>query len=778
MNFHNLKTGLRTLYRNKLYTVLNVLGLSVGMASAILIFLWVQFQISFDRFHENTELIYRVIQDQYYSNDEVFHVEVTPTALAKAMKENLPQISQTTRYNMKQSLFEINEETKAMENVQLVDPDFFRMFSFPLIKGDPGRVLEKPRSMVISEKIAGKYFGKTDPVGKTVILEGEFPFTITGVIRDNPKNTEISCDILIPFEFYKELGENTETFQNNWITTYVQLLPGISADSVNKGIDHYKKIHFPDSKTIFFLQPLKRIHLFWIWGGGPIRNVRLFSIIAAILILIAAINFTNLSTAMSAKRFTEIGIKKSFGAGRKALFRQFITETLILSAVSMFIALILAESFLTWYNNMLQTQLKIRYNDVIMVAGFFVIMIITGFLSGLYPALYLSSFKPIRILKSNPMANKKSFLRESLVVIQFALAIILIVNTIIVKKQHAFLQKQEVGFQRDNILFIPLRGNFRDKFEFIKSELEKVEGVKSVTFSSHVPATIYSNGGGYDWAGKSPEINPLVSNTMADYDYLETFGMTLKEGEFYARYQYTDTNNIVINNTFAEIIGIKPIIGEYIKAWGRQMKIIGVVNDFNFKPLYSKVEPLIILNITDWHQYVFCKLSAENMPQTIKKIGDVHERINGAFPFEYHFVDADFEQMYNAEQRQGRIFNVFSFLAIFISCLGLFGLSSFMMTQRTKEIGIRKTNGATALHIMVLFGKYYIRWILVSFVLAVPVSYFLIEKWLKNYAYKTDISWWVFVLAGLLAIVISVITVGGQSWKAARRNPIDALHYE
>jgi putative ABC transport system permease protein len=774
----NIKSGFRTLYRNRLYTLLNILGLSVGMASAMLIFLWVQFQVSFDRFHKNGNLIHRVIQDQFYSNDEVFHVSVTPTGLAKLMKENMSQITHATRYNQKPSLFQFNEANKAIENVQFVDPDFFSMFSFPLVKGDPSRVLENPRSMVISEKIASKYFGNGDPIGQTVILEGKFPFTITGIIQDNPKNTEINRDIMIPFEFYKELGENTDALANNWITTYVQLSPGISADSVDRAIAEYKKVHFPQSKTVFFLQPLRKVHLFWIWGGGPIRNVRLFSIIAALLILIASINFTNLSTAMAAKRYIEIGVRKSFGGSRRALFRQFISETLLLSGISLFIALILTESFLPWYNNLLQTELKVKYNDWIMIGGFLGIMILTGFLSGLYPALFLSSFKPVKILKGNPIANKKSHLRESLVVLQFALAIVLIVNTIIVKKQHSFLQKQEVGFQKENILYIPLRGSLSEKKEFFKSQIESIEGVQSVTLSSHVPTAIYSNGGGFDWPGRSPEINPLVSNTTVDFDYLETFGISLDEGEFYARNKYYDTSNIVINQTFAEIIGIDPIVGEFITVWDRKVKVIGVTNDFNFKPLYSKIEPLVMMCEPAWHQFVFCKLSPENLPGTIKKIGEAHEMVNSEFPFEYHFVDADFEQMYASEQRQGKIFNVFAFLAIFISCLGLFGLSSFMMAQRTKEVGIRKTNGATVFNIMLLFGKYYTRWVLVSFVLALPVSFLLIQAWLKNYAYKTTISWWVFILAGIITIIISIITVGGQSWKAARKNPIEALRYE
>jgi len=384
----------------------------------------------------------------------------------------------------------------------------------------------------------------------------------------------------------------------------------------------------------------------------------------------------------------------------------------------------------------------------------------------------------VKILKASPISNKRSFLRETLVVLQFAMAIVLIVNTIIIKKQHTYLQKQDVGIQKENILLFEMRGTLKEKYEFFKTQLVTIEGVKSVSFSSHIPTGIYSNGGGYNWTGKPPETDPLVSNTSVDFDYLETFGIKMYQGEFYEENRYMDTTNVVINKSFADIIGLDPIIGEVITAWSRKMKVIGVTNDFNFKPLSTKIEPLILYSIPDYYYYVFCRLSPENLPNTIKKIEDVHQQLNGSFPFEYHFLDSDFENMYASEQRQGRIFNVFAFLAIFISCLGLFGLSSFMMTQRTKEIGIRKTNGAEALNIMLLFSRYYTRWVLVSFVVALPVSYFLIHAWLKNYAYKTSISWWVFALSGIIAIIIAVITVGGQSWKAARKNPIEALRYE
>ncbi len=773
----NLKLGFRTLYRNKQYTILNILGLSIGMASAMLIFLWVQFQVSFDRFHANGDNIYRVIQDQFYTNGEVFHVHVTPSGMAKVLKENIVNIEHATHYSNEQALIQVND-TKIMEQVYFVDTDFFSMFSFPLVRGDTATIFKNTHSIVISEKMARKYFGEKDPIGEIMVLDATHPFTVTGIIQDPPKNTELNYGLLIPFEFYKELGRDIDDMGSNWLETYVQLTPGITAESVNQNIEKYKKQHAPDEETVFFLQPLRNIHLYWIWGDGPIKNVRLFSVIAVLLIIVAAINFTNLSTAMAATRFKEIGIKKTFGADRRVLVVQFLSETMLLSVISFFIALILAETFLPWYNKLLGTELGIHYSDGILIAGFLGIMLLTGFLSGGYPALFLSSFRPVKILKSNGSLHERSLLRETLVVLQFCLAIVLIVNTIIIKKQQDFMRKKDVGIQRENVLYMPIRGELRSKYELFKSQLLADPDIKNVCSATFLPTGIYSNGGGYNWQGKQPEVDPLVSNTTVDCDYLNTFGIKMYEGTFYPENTYNDTLHIVINKTFADIIGLKPIIGSILEIWGMKLTIIGVTEDFNFKPLSQKVEPLVMYCFPNRNQYIICNISSADIQKTVKNIEKLHEDINGDYPFEYHFLDAEYDNLYASEARQGKIFNIFSFLAILISCLGLFGLSSFMMAQRIKEIGVRKANGATVTNVVMLFSRYYIRWVIISFVIAVPVSYFFIRSWLKGYAYKTTVSWWIFVIAGGIALLIAIITVTWQSWKAANRNPVDALRYE
>jgi len=747
------------------------------MASAMLIFLWVQFQVSFDRFHTNGDSLYRVIQDQFYTNGEVFHVQVTPTGLSHILKDNIAGITRSTRYQNEKVLFQAGDD-KSIEEIQFVDPDFLAMFSFPLLKGNPKTALEDPHSMVISGKMAGKYFGNRDPLGEEILLEGKYPFTISGVIKDSPKNSEISYNFLIPFAFFKELGVNVEDLGNNWIYTFVQLLPGISADTVNNTIETLKKKNYPQAESVYYLQPLKRMHLYWIWGGGPIKNVRLFSVIALLIIFIAAINFTNLSTAMAGRRFKEIGVKKAYGAGKSILIRQFYAETLILSLLSLFIALILAESFLPWYNSLLQTELRISYKDWKLIGAVTGIMLVTGILSGTYPALFLSSFKPVKTLKGPDFTHKRSFLREVLVVLQFCLAIVLIVNTIIIKKQRQFMQKQDLGIKKENILYVPVRGELSAKYELFKSELQQDPAIQSMTVSMHLPSGIWSNSGGYKWQGKPPEVDPLVSNTTVDFDFAKTFGIKMHEGSFYPQKQYYDTNHIVINKTFADIIGLKPILGQVIEIWGMKLTVAGVTEDFNFKPLFSKIEPLAMFCIPRNYNFLLLKISTGDIRHTIDRIEELHNRINGNYPFEYHFLDEDFGNLYKSEIRQGRVFNIFSVIAIFISCLGLFGLSSFMMAQRTKEIGIRKANGATAINIISLLNRYYTRWVIVSFIIAVPVSYFLIRAWLKNYAYRTSISWWIFALAGVISLLIALVTVGWQSWTAARKNPVEALRYE
>jgi putative ABC transport system permease protein len=777
MNSINLKLGVRNLLRDKQYTILNILGLSIGMASAMLIFLWVQFQVNFDRFHKNKELIYRVVQDQFYTNGEVFHVQVTPPGMVKALKDNVPGITHSSRYSDKRTLVQAND-IKTIEHIHFVDPDFFTMFSFPLLRGNVKTVFKTSHSVVISEKMAGKFFGNNDPIGKTVMVEGKYPFMVTGIIKDCPQNTDISYNMLVPFEFYKELGEDIESLDNNWLTTYVQLSPGVKPEPVNQNIEKLKKKYKPHNKTIFYLQPLGDIHLHWIGGGGPIKNIKLFSIIAALLILIAAINFTNLSTAMAAKRFREIGVKKSFGASRKVLVTQFLSETLLLSFISLFIAFILTESFLPWYNSLLMADLGINYFDGKLMAGFLGIMFITGVLSGSYPALFLSGLKPVNILKANKPAHKQSFIRESLVILQFGLSIILIVNTIIIKKQQNFMQTKELGIRKDNILYIPIRGELGTKSDVFKSQLLKDPSIKSVCLSSSLPSGIWSNGGGYTWHGKPSDVDPLVSQVRVDFDFARTFGIKMYEGEFFPANQYMDTNHVVINKTFADIIAKKPIINEVIEIWGMKLKIVGVTENFHFKPLSSKIDPLAMFCKTRNQFYLFCKISSGNIRETIKKIKNLHDKMNSNYPFEYHFLDEAYDQLYTNEERQGKIFNVFSFLAIFISSLGLFGLSSFMMAQRIKEIGIRKANGGGIVNIMSLLTRYYIKWVIISFVIASPVSYYFIHAWLKNYAYRTPVSWWIFALAGLVTFIIALATVGVQCWKTANKNPVEALRYE
>lgn len=776
MNPLNFKLVLRTLYRNRLYTVLNVLGLSIAMASAILIFSWVRFQISYDRFHKNGPDIYRVIQDQYYTDGEVFHVVSTSTGISRLLKENMPQIKAATRYNTEQVLIQVGEN-RVMEKIQLVDPEFLHIFSFPLIKGNADNALKELHSMVISQKMAAKYFGTKNPIGEIITVDSKYPFTVTGILKDNPKNTEFECEFLVPFEFYKECGRNTDDLNNNWIFTYVQLMPGTDPEQVNKNIESYKKEHFKDSQTTFFLQPLNRIHLFWVWGGGPIKNVRLFSIIAALIILIAAINFTNLSTAMAVNRFKEIGLKKSFGASFPGLLKQFLSETMILSAISMIFGLLLAKSFMPWFNSLLQTELSLVFTDWLFLGSIIGIMFITGILSGIYPAIYLSSFKPTAtVLKSPVKSSKRSLLREGLVVLQFTLALVLIINTIIIKKQRQFLQDMEVGIQKENVIYIPMRGDLKTKYELFKSQLLKEPDIQSVSCASFLPTGIWSNGGGFKWQGKPAEVDPLVSQVSVDFDYIDLFGIKMVEGSFFTKDRYTDTLQVVINKAFADIIGLKPIVGQILDR-GNQMKIIGVTENFNFKPLHTDIEPLVFYCFPHAN-YVFCKVTSSDMQKTLQKIEDLHNEVNGNFPFEFHFLNEEYDNLYKGEVRQGSVFNIFAFLAIFISCLGLFGLSSYMLTQRIKEIGIRKSNGATVNNIMFLFTKYYITWIAVAFAFAVPVSLFFAKQWLKNYAYHTSISLWIFLLAGGIALVIAFLTVAWQSYKAAQMNPVEALRYE
>ncbi len=773
----NLKLSLRNIVRFKKYALLNLIGLSIGMATVILILLWVYNELNYDKFHKNIDNLYRVVQDQHYSGRDVFHVTVTPTGIYYVLKEEFPDIKNATRYNDATFLLQHNDKS-FVERVHLVDPEFLQMFSFPLVQGNPETALTNIHSIILTEEMASKFFGTDDALGKQIVFDDNHVFTVTGIIENPPSNSHIWFNYLVPFEFYKEIGVDIQSFGNNFIRTYAELVDGTDLDKMNETLIAYQKENDPERMDFRYLQPVKDIHLRWLGGGGPIQNIRLFTLIAGLILIIAAINFINLSTALATQRYREIGMKKVLGSTKNKLMWQFLSETLLIAVLSFFIALILVEIALPVFNQITGKNLSVNFFDWPVAAGLIGVIILTGVLSGLYPAVYMSSFTTISVLKGIKTGKNRIGLRQILVVLQFGLTITLIANTIIIMNQQKFMQNKTLGINKDNIVYLPLRGSLKKQYAAMKKELESHVDIQSVTLSNHLPTRIGSNSGGFNWKGKPEETDPLVTNTKVDFDYAKTFDLKLIDGEFFPKKDYFDSTSVVINKTFADIIGIDPIINESIEIWGSTYTIVGVVDDYHFKPMRQKIEPIIHYSWGNDYYYMFIRVQPDNYKNLLTHIENIHNKFNPAYPFEYHFLDDDYDKLYKSEVQRSKIIGFFSLIAIFISCLGLYGLSSFLAIQKTKEIGIRKSNGAQVSDILQMFSLYFTKWIVIAFVIAIPVSWYFMNHWLQNFAYKTSLSWWIFAVSGVVAYFIALVTVGFQSWKAANTNPVDSLRYE
>jgi putative ABC transport system permease protein len=779
----NLKFTIRNLLRFRVYSIINILGLSVGMACVILIYLWVQDELSFDRFHADTENIYRIVQTQYYTGDEKLEVEVTQLGMAKYAKENIAGVVHSTRYTNWAMDFLIQYNNRSfIEKIHMVDPEFLEIFSFPLIKGDRKNVLNKPHSIVLTPEMSEKIFGKEDPIGKIVTINKQYAFTVTGIIKKPPKNSHLRFNFLIPVTFFKELGRDLDNMGNNFLYTYVQMNKGADIEEAGEKLTNLlcEKQEDRDREcTRYYLQPLKRIHLYPVWGRGPIKNVKIFGLIAFLILVIACINFINLSTALATGRFKEIGLKKVVGGNRRRLIIQYYIEVCMLVFISLFIAFTLTETLLPVFNKLTGKEITIQLFNPKFILGIISVILVTVFLAGTYPALYISSPSAVNVIKGDIyFGKKKAMFREILVIIQFSIAIILIINTIIINKQLVFIQNRELGINKENIICMPLRGDLKNKYETFKNELLKNKNILSITFSNWKPTGIYSNSGGWEWPGKSPDLNPLVSHSSVDYDYAKTFGLKIYKGDFFPKRIYSDISSIVINKTFADIIGIEELIGEIITYWDNKVKVVGIVEDFNFKPAFIKVEPIAFYIYPDEYNFAFVKVISQDINNTVKSIEDLHKELNSAYPFEYSFLDDEYNSLYWGEKQRRKIFSYFAFFSIFISCLGLFGLSSFIINRSTKDIGIRKVNGANVFGILSLYINSFSKWIAIAIIISFPVAYYTMHKWLQNYAYKTEISWWVFALAGIVAYVIAILTVSLQSWRAASRNPVESLRYE
>ncbi|MBL7104961.1 MAG: ABC transporter permease [Bacteroidales bacterium] len=776
-------TALRNLFRQKGFSIINISGLAIGMAISILIFLWVKHELSYNKFNENADLLYRLVQTQYYSSGPLT-TTCMPGPIAKDIREDIPEIVNSFMYYVLTATISY-EDKLFTEEVRLADPELFDMFSFEFVEGDPEHVFENINSVVLTEKMAEKIFDDEDAIGKVIKYNDEHSFKVTGIIKETPENSSFRFDICIPFEYIENFGFTVDKYGWNSYYVYVELSEGSDYKQLNEKIKDFiirkKDDKEDESEVDLFLFPLTKIHLHsYSDSRGDIQYIYIFSAIAIFILVIACINFMNLSTARSAKRSREISIRKTVGANRNNLINQFLGESMIISFMAMILAIFLVVILLPYFNELLEKNLKFDFTDLKLWSVLIVITFIVGLFAGSYPAFYLSAFNPIKTLRNGISKGKGNFyFRRILVVFQFTLSVGLIISTIVVNRQLSYLQNNKLGMNLNNVLYFSMRGESKEKYDVIKNELLKNPNIKSITRANSIPFYIGSNSGGFDWEGRDTEDDILIGFGFTDADYIKTLGMKLADGRYYSQSIQSDTASIVINEKAAKAFNIENPVGKWIK-WGDdyKFKIIGVVKDFHHLPMQYDIDPLVLIYSPERCRLMFVKTSGGNQVEINDQIQATWESVFPNFPFEPQNLKDIYEKTYTDESRLIRIIGYFSILAILISCLGLFALAAYMTEQRTKEIGIRKVLGASVSGVISLVSKEFLKWVVIANIIAFPLAWLAMDNWLNGYVYHTKLSPEIFIYAFILSVAIALITVSYQSIKSAIRNPVNSIKYE
>ncbi|CAG5067815.1 hypothetical protein DYBT9623_00542 [Dyadobacter sp. CECT 9623] len=779
------KIAWRNMLRQKAYSALNIAGLSIGMACSILILLWVRNELSYDRFHANADQLFRMT-----CNAGDFKAAVSPAGMAAGLQSQMPQIEASVRLSKPvTSLFEAGEKKFQEKRVVFADSNFLRVFSFPLLKGDVRTALSNPGALLITEEIAKKYYGDQDPIGKVIRRDNHENFTIAGVLANTPSNSHLQFDFVMPMSYLARFDNDlkTSTWGNFNFYTYFQLNKNVNTSAAGlqaMAAQIYKlyKAHGNEMKVDFQLQPLTAIHLHSdlqidLPGHGNMQYVNIFFVVAIFILVVACINFMNLATARSERRAKEVGLRKVVGAGRYQLIVQFLGESLIFSFLSLLIALVIVYMLLPVFQMLTEKELAIQLLDGRLLLSLVGIAILTGLVSGSYPALFLSGFAPVKVLKGKMrVAGANLLFRNGLVITQFVVAIILLIGTAVVYKQLNFIKNRNLGFDKSNLLYLSMSGELWDKKQALKTALGENPLTENFSIISQLPTAITSGTVDLEWEGQVARNEIVVPSLDVDENFVKVFKTKLLAGRGFSRDFSGDTANYVINERAMQIMGMNAgnAVGKSISFSESKGTIIGVVKDFNFKSLQHAVEPLI-LRLNRWGGVVIVRTRGGANEATIGKLGEISRQLNPAYPFTYGFLDKDLDNLYRSEQQMGNIFNLFAGLAIFISCLGLYGLSAFMAEQRKKEIGVRKVLGATVSGVVALLSQGFLKLILIAILLATPIAWYAMDRWLADFAYQTTIDWWVFVLAGLIAATIALVTVSFQSIRAALMNPVKSL---
>jgi putative ABC transport system permease protein len=790
------KTAVRNLIKRKSFSLINITGLAIGMAVSFLILLLVLNEVTYDHFHENSKDIYRIAL-KLDAQDRHMEIPCVPAPFGPALVEQFPEVASVARLRGEGRKI-VSFENKLFEESRIyyADPGLFDVFAISLVNGNPETMLEAPFSLVLTEEMAEKYFGSEDPIGKMLKLDNKHKYTITGVVKKMPDNSHFKYNMLASLSTLNQLRGDLNLWMGFNYYTYIHLTGKPNADEITKKYYELLMANIPDQvkqlgmKISLFLQPLRNIHLHSHLLGemeppGNPAYVRILTSIALFILLIACINFMNLSTAQSAQRAKEVGMRKVLGAPRGKLIAQFLGESMLLSFISLIIAVILIQIMLPVFNQLVSKDLAFNpIQNGIIILGLVGITFLVGLIAGVYPAFFLSSFAPIEILKSRFKAGKgHRFFRHGLVSLQYVISITLIFSTLVIFYQLHHVKNHHLGFNKEQIAVISLRGQAHQKYDVLKNEILRVPGVVRATCSSHVPGigrneTMFS----FEGVTQEKQVMPFME---VDDDFLETFSMELAAGRNLSHDRPADKKAIILNETLVKQLSWDNPLGKTVtmtEVIGRKFvdvpyTVIGVVRDFHFESLHQKIGSHL-MKLSGEVNRISVKLSPENLSETLRAIEKKWKQIEPTYPFHYVFLDESFDSLYRTERRMGLIFISFTLIAIFVASLGLFGLASFTAEQRTREIGIRKVLGASVSNVVLLLSREFTRWVILANVIAWPIAYFAMNRWLQNFAYRIELEIWIFILSGGIALTIALLTVSTKAVRAAVANPVDSLRYE
>ena len=779
------KVAWRNLFRNKGFSLTNLLGLSIGMTCTILIFLWVQDELKYDKFQKNYHSIYHVMANRDFNN-EIFTDNSMVFPLGPELQNTYPQIKNAVVTSAQEPHVLSIGETKLKRNGYTVSGNFFDVFSWEFMRGNPTVAIDDPASIVLTTSAAKALFGNEDPMNKTVRIDDNADFKVTALVKDPPGNSTLQFDYIIPYDYsLPGVKKNMQEWTNSSWDVYLQVTPGADISLLNKNINAVKKQHSPgDKASTYFAFPMSKWHLYSDFkdgrnAGGMIEYVRLFSIIGIIILLIACINFTNLSTARSEKRAKEVGVRKTLGSGKKHLIFQFMSESMLLSFIAFILSICAVYFLLPSFNGLVSKSLTLNITQSQFWIGALGIILFTGIAAGSYPALYLSSFNPVKVLKGTLQSGKKTVMpRHVLVVSQFIISILLISATIIIYQQIQHIKARDIGYNPDNLIMMPVTDATQKNYTTIKNELLKTGMISSVTRTSSPITEIWWRNPGPDWEGKPADAHINFSGMSAEVDFTKTMGIKLLAGKDFSGLP-SDSSVMLLNKAAINAMGLKDPLGMEMKYNGKNYILTGIMDNVVMESPYKPVDPMMAISYPGYANIISVRLNSQGSPQkALGSIETIFKKYNPAFPFEYQFADKEFGKKFITEELINKITNLFAGLAIFICCIGLAGLASFTVQKRIREIGIRKVLGSSVQQLLLLISKEFLWLVLIALVIAAPLTWWLMNNWLEKYTYHINISIGLFAMVGILVLLLTLIVVSLNTIKSAIANPVKSLRTE